>query len=203
MPSERRPHRPVIQACRGASLVTVMAILVIVSLLGTVAMDLARLGERSSRNERQSQWAWQGAQAALEDAELELTHASDSPRSSLFSRQASALFTPGCGQQGWGKGLCSTSAGESVPIWLSLDLVRDASHMTELGEFTGRSAQAAAVLPPGFTKPRYLIEAIADPELFADRDPRTAPGVVYRVTAVGFGASHDNAAVIQAIYRTE
>ena len=168
-----------------------------------MAIDLAHLGERSSRNERQSQWAWQGAQAAIEDAELELTHAAGSTRSSLFSRQGHPLFVPGCGQQGWGKGLCSTAAGEPVPVWLSLDLTKNTSHMTELGEFTGRSAQAATVAPPGFNRPRYLIEAIADPELFADRDPRTAPGVVYRVTAVGFGASTDTAAVIQAIYRTE
>lgn len=180
-----------------------MAILVVVSLLGTVAMDLALLGERSSRNERQLNSAWQGAQAALEDAELELTHAPGSTRSAVFSRQGNPLFVPGCGQQGWAKGLCSTAAGESVPVWLSLDLTKNAARMAELGEFTGRSAQAATVAPPGFSKPRYLIEAMADPELFADRDPRVAPGVVYRVTAVGFGASSDNAAVIQAVYRTE
>ena len=58
-----RPSRPNRQA--GASLIVVLLLLVIVSILGAGAAQIATMGERSARNDRDMQVAWQSAEAAL------------------------------------------------------------------------------------------------------------------------------------------
>lgn len=57
---------------RGASLLMVMMILVIVSILGVSGVQLALMSEKGARNDRDMQMAWQSAEAALQDAEFDL-----------------------------------------------------------------------------------------------------------------------------------
>ena len=74
---------------RGASLIVVLMLLVIVSLLGVASMQISMLSERAARSDRDMQLAWQGAEAALVDAEIELQE----PNNYADSRTAKILTT--------------------------------------------------------------------------------------------------------------
>ena len=57
----------------GASLIMVMMILIVVSLLGVSGAQIGLMSERGARNDRDIQMAWQAAEAALIDAEFDMT----------------------------------------------------------------------------------------------------------------------------------
>ena len=74
---------------RGLSLIVVMLILIVVSVLGVGGIQISMMGERSTRNERDMQVAWQGAEAGLIDAEFDiegLPVASTNKRNTIFKR---------------------------------------------------------------------------------------------------------------------
>lgn len=192
----------------GAALMTVMMVLIIVSMLGLAAVEITVMSERGSRNDRDLQLALQAAEAALADAAYDIdgTGAVAVSRPEVFAIDSSADFQEGCGDaaSGHGKGLCMPAlAGQ--PVWLTVDFTAPParSRAVSLGEFTGRSFASAedggsqGVLPAA--KPRYVIEAVPDGEVFTDLRRKT--GYVYRVTAMGFGPRQDIQAVLQMVYR--
>jgi type IV pilus assembly protein PilX len=181
------------QAQRGASLIMVMLILVVVSLLGVGGAQIALMSERGARNDRDQQMAWQAAEEALIDAEYELGGpAGSSSRKALFNSVNFTAFVPGCGT-GTNAGLCTRVANK--PAWLTVDFteVGSSAHATEFGFFTSRSFAAAGVGIQPAKKPRYIIEPEDDPFF---------PGkILYRITAMGFGPRADIQAVLQTLYR--
>lgn len=193
---------------RGASLLMVMLIMIVVSILGIGGAQIALMGERSARNDRDHQVAWQSAEAALLEAEFDIR----GPNSSADSRQSSAfsspvpskyLFQEGCGgsSSGVSKGLC-LPATSGKPVWLTANFTADTSPTTEFGDFTGREFDAGGLGIKPAHKPRYLIELIDDPETFSE----LAIGkkkYLYRVTAMGFGPRQDIQAVVQMVFRKE
>ena len=193
---------------RGAALMTVMMVLIIVSMLGLSAIEIAVMSERGSRNDRDLQLALQAAEAALADAAYDIdgTGTVASSRPEVFASDSSADFREGCGDaaSGHGKGLC-VPALAGTPVWLTVDFSAPParSRTVSLGEFTGRSFAAAeagsskGVMPA--MRPRYIIEAVPDGEAFTDLRRKT--GYVYRVTAMGFGPRQDIQAVLQMVYR--
>ena len=223
-----QPFRcPPKSAQNGASLIIVLLILVVVSILGVGGAQIALMAERGSRNDRDMQMAWQAAEAALVDAELDLTTpasgASSPARGALFgmtfvgtparSVQSEKVdvnnFTAGCGtktsvnaagQPIWG--LCSLPA-TGKPAWLTVNFTDSSSNATtvEFGTYTGRTFAAGSLGAQPVQAPRYVIEAIQD-DGAASRD-KTAPEVnyVYRVTSMGFGPRQDIQAVVQMVYR--
>ncbi len=50
---------------RGASLIMVMMILVVVSILGISAVQVSMMSERGARNDRDGQVSWQAAEAGV------------------------------------------------------------------------------------------------------------------------------------------
>ena len=194
-------------AQRGASLIMVMLVLVIVSLLGVGGAQIALMGERSARNDRDQQIAWQAAEAALIDAEADMIDPTASPtttRQPLFDAKNQISFYAGCGTAtsvttGKSLGLCALNTDRTVkPAWLTADFTdTGASAMTtEYGTFTGRSFAAGGKGIQPALKPRYVIEVLPDP--YGDKSD---PKFLYRVTAMGFGPRADIQAVLQMIYR--
>ena len=199
---------------RGAALVVVLLLLVIVSLLGVGAMRITMMAERSARNDRDMQMAWQAAEAALLDAEMDI-HGAD-PGSgavpgnrSAFLKSSAAHFVDGCGSASDGNevvGLCAlTTSGK--PAWLTVDFNDDSSsaQTVALGTYTGRtfvsgssSGSLLGVRPS--RAPRYVIEPIPDPLLCSDLSKPCVENV-YRITGMGFGPRPDIQVVTQAIYR--
>lgn len=186
---------------RGMSLVIVLIILAVVSLLGVAAIQIAGMSVRSARNDRDQQIAWQSAEAALIDAEFDLFGPTPSSRRDLFGNKPDlTAFALGCGTSGNSVGLC-IPADTGRPAWMTVDFeaTGSAAPTAALGAFTDRSFPAGGPGIQPAQAPRYIIEAIRDPN---DRDlSSTEPKYIYRVTAMGFGPRMDIQAVLQMIYR--
>ena len=194
-------------AQRGASLIMVMLVLVVVSLLGVGGAQIALMGERSARNDRDQQVAWQAAEAALIDAEADMIDPTASPtttRQAVFDAKNQIAFYSGCGTATSATtvkslGLCALNTDRTTkPAWLTADftITGSTAMTTEYGQFTGRSFAAGGKGIQPALKPRYVIEVIPDP--YGDKSD---PKFIYRVTAMGFGPRADIQAVLQMIYR--
>jgi type IV pilus assembly protein PilX len=184
----------------GVSLIIVLMLLVIVSILGAGAAQIALMGERGARNDRDMQVAWQAAEAALMDAEFDIHGPGTASRQAVFtSMQNTNSFLPDCGDSGNSKGLC-TLAPTGKPAWLTVDFTAITGAKTAaFGEFTGRTFQAGNTGIQPSQVPRYVIEPIEDP---ANRDLSGAnTSYIYRVTSMGFGPRADIQGVAQIIYR--
>lgn len=195
---------------QGATLVVTLLFLMVVLLLGIAASHIALQGEKSSRNDRDHQIAFQAAEAALLDAEMDIEHSPDASRSRshLFSGDSTLGF-PGSddqvcfsGEQNIFLGLCRHVEKESDSAWRRVDFL-DAGTQTmqsvPYGRFTGQSFQTGQGSLPA-RPPRYIIE------LLPYRKPGTSadkPHYFYRVTAVGFGARETTQIALQTFYRKE
>lgn len=189
---------------RGVSLIVVLILLVIISILGIGAAQLSMMGERGSRNERDLQIAWQGAEAALMDAEFDMRGPGTSSRMDVFTKNDSSAFVVGsCGTSGNSTGLCDPSNVTGKPLWLSTDLAANEPAATLYGTFTNRAFTAGAEGLQPAKKPRYIIEVLPDKNAFGDASGRADRKFVYRVTAMGFGPRADIQAVTQMLFRKE
>lgn len=193
----------------GISLIIVLLLLVIVSILGVGAAQIASMGEKSARNDRDLQVAWQAAESALMDAQCDLDPANTganattpcpATRSALFATPNTNAFVNGCGTSGTSRGLCALNT-TGKPAWLTVDftVVGNNAATTPFGLFTGRSFASGATGIQPSKPPRYVIEPIEDP---VNRDLTGGNlSYIYRVTAMGFGPRGDIQAMTQIIYR--
>lgn len=201
MPRHSTLHRPTAYRQRGASLIMIMLILIVVSIVGVGGIQIAMMSERSARNDRDMQVAWQAAEEGLIDAENDITGPATSTRRDKFDSKNISVFIAGCGT-GDAVGLCSmVTSGK--PAWLTVDFTSN-TNTAYLGQFTSRtlpnagSAASKGVQP--FRAPNYVVEPIADTWL--ERNMSVPSSLyVYRVTAMGFGPRQDIQAVVQMIYR--
>lgn len=189
---------------RGASLIVVMVLLVVIAGLGFSAVQISLMGERSARNDRDYQVAWQSAEAALMDAEFDIRgpNTSGTARMGSFSTNNIIDFVAGCGTSGTTKGLCMP-ATSGKPVWLVVDFTdtSNSAPTAQFGTFTGRSfaAGTAGLMPR--RAPRYMVEALPDTAAHGDASIGAAAKYVYRVTAMGFGPRDDIQAVMQMLFR--
>ena len=181
----------------GISLVIVMIFLVILSVLGISAMQGSTLSSRIARNEADRNLAFQAAEAALRDGELDARNlkVDITPCAAGAVGCRSVLIKGGSGgtndfNSTCADGLCCTVAicGTTVstlPVWTDATkwAATGATGATvRYGTYTGATA-----LPVVFRQPRYLIEYFAK-----------AQAPVYRVTAVGFGANESTQVMLQS-----
>ena len=190
----RRSHT----GSRGMAMIMVLLVLVVCTLLGVGGAQIAMMSEKSARSDRDMQLAWQSAESALMDAELDMT-SSISSRSGLFDGKSTNPFVNGCGTSGTSVGLCATTL-TGKPAWLTVDFTATGSSAptAAFGQFTGRAFTSGSAGVQPAKPPRYVIEIIPDPTPY---DQSQAQPMVYRVTAMGFGPRPDIQAVIQMIYR--
>lgn len=210
-------------AQRGVSLIIVLLLLVIVSMLGVASMQIATMSERAARNDRDMQLAWQSAENALVDAEIDLT----GPNAAGTSRTAAIQAGPqvpesGCTTTGTWRGFCAAkTSGSTKPSWLQVSFTDTSSTAptVALGAFTGRafsnagSADGTGIQPA--LAPRYIFEDVSAFDTTnaggnqvgsqyasgATAGSKAAAGRVYRVTAMGFGPRSSTQAVLQTVYR--
>lgn len=180
---------------QGISLVIVMIFLVILSVLGISAMQGSTLSSRIARNEADRNLAFQAAEAALRDGELDARNlkvditecaSGDLGCRAIVIDRASG-FNDSCTD-----GLCCSSpsagcgtAATVLPVWSVATRWDAGGSSVRYGLYTG-----ATPLPVVFRQPRYLLE------YFAKTD---AP--VYRITAVGFGANETTQVMLQSTIR--
>lgn len=204
VPGIRPTQRPGRAAHEGASLMVVLILLIVVSLLGVGGIQIATMGERGARNDRDQQIAWQAAEAALVDASIDLnpTGLSGGTRTSTFGPVTDAsAFVLNCGTSGNSRGLCAENAA-GKPAWLNVDFLNTGTNAATVawGSFTGRGNFPSGSGLKSYQAPRYVIEAIKDPTEVQTKGI-VESRYVFRVTAMGFGPRQDIQAVMQMIYR--
>lgn len=192
----------------GMTLVATLLILLVVLMLSIAASQIAIQGEKTSRNDRDHQIAFQAAEAALLDAEMDIEKSPDvsRSRSDLFSNTSAVGFPSeagaacGSGEQNRFLGLCHHSEIGSVPIWHIVNFIDDAASTNSsvpYGRFTGQSFHTAnGSLPQKL--PRYIVELMQYKTVGSRADETS---YFYRITAVGFGASETTQVALQTVYR--
>jgi type IV pilus assembly protein PilX len=210
----RRPHSFGARQ-RGLTLIVVMLILAVVMILGVGGAQIALLGERSTRYDRDYLVASQAAEAALMDAEYDIgingpTAATtiSTTRSALFTQTNTMLFQPGCGSSGNSLGLCTAALPGTKPVWATVDfLATSQPTYVSFGAFTGRSYQNALQNGGGGIQPalppRYVIEVVPDKGNGNNAGAVGGQQVawMYRITAIGFGPRQEVQVVMQISYR--
>lgn len=188
---------------RGFSLITTLILLVVVTILGVGSAQMVLQAEKSTRFERDSQIAFQAAEAALLDAEFDIRgpNASTNQRTATFVSGSVVGFVDGCGT-GVARGLCNPSGSGQKPVWYNVDFQDQSTNAVtvKFGDFTGRtfSTGTSGIRPE--ILPHYIIEVIPDPT--PGSNASTKP-TLFRVTAMGFGPRKSTQAVVQMIFRKE
>lgn len=183
-------RKHLIQRERGATLVTVLFLMLAVLMMSVSSTRASLAAVKSARHERDRHVAHQSAQAALVDAERDIAGAAGpaSPRTALFVAANASAFVAGCAGTAEHAGLCRLVPAPGIPAWQAADLAGTSS--VEYGRFTGAAMPTGAGLLPA-RPPRYIVELLDYPAA----DP------VYRITAIGFGAGEATRVVLQGHYR--
>ena len=194
---------------RGFSLITTLILLIVVTVLGLAASRIVLMSEKTSRFDRDTQIAFQAAEAALVDAEIDIQGTKDaagnyasSLRMDKFnaSDRTASAFPVGCGT-GTGaegkRGMCKQTVG-TKPVWYVVDFTDDSADAktVKFGDFTGRQFAAGLTGIRPEMAPRYIIEVIPD----ASPSARLSD-VLYRITAMGFGPRKETQVVLQVVFR--
>lgn len=191
---------------RGAMIVTLI-LLMLVLMLGLAAGQASLQSLKTAGYERDREIAFQAAEAALRDAELDIEDSPDASRSRshIFSRYSAQGFPAA------NDAPCNSGAGNiylglcrhvpAAAAWQAAEFSDDAvaTQSVAYGTFTGRQLQVAGGTLPA-RLPRYTIE------LFSYNRPGESAERVsyfYRITAVGFGTRPTTQVALQAFYRKE
>ena len=184
---------------RGASLIVVLIMLSAIFILVAFGSRLTLLGEKSARNDRDRQIAFQAAEAALSDAEIDLMgpNTADNRRVCDIHSRKVDLFTEGCGNTTLDRGLCATNTSATDPLFKLVDFddTSNTRRYASLGDFTGRNvgfSTGNSALPAQL--PRYIIETI----------PFNIPGgspnaKAFLVTALGYGLNVQTQVMLQSV----
>ena len=180
----------------------VMLILVIVSLLGIGGIQVSMMGERSARNDRDYQLAWQAAEVGLLDAQFDMEGedgiAAGRP---IFNGTDTLIFLDGCGNTGNSRGLCA-AVTTGKPAWLTAGFTDTSatSNTVAVGTFSTHTFATGSVGVQPSKAPRYIIEPVVDRIGSKTLDGKPAP-LSYRVTSMGFGPRDDIQAAVQMLFR--
>lgn len=202
----KTPFTPRLAPQRGVTLVVVLLILVVVTVLGIGGAQIALLGERATRFDRDYLIASQSAEAALMDAEFDIRGPGTSTRKDSFNQTDFGNFVEGCGNSGTVRGLCMPNADTAKPVWATVDFLDESNsaHTVKYGTFTGRAFELAGdgkgIRPA--REPRYIIELVDDAGPGGNAAGRKT-SKMYRITAIGFGPRSDIQVVMQTAFRKE
>jgi type IV pilus assembly protein PilX len=199
-----RPPRPPVP--RGIALVTALIMLLVISVLAVAGARLAINSKRMASNQRDRDLALQAAEAALQDAEMDIQGVTaPTSRSALFSTTDLNVmpFVAGCnvGTAAGAafQGLCDPIL-DGTPNWMTVNFAQTgaAARTVAYGTFTGRTFPTTpnGLLPAAL--PRYIIEPIQDRSPGASTERQQ---YLFRVTAVGFGANPATRVMLQSYYR--
>lgn len=191
----------------GSSLIVVLIMLTVIFAMGVTAARLSLFGERAGRNDRDRQIAFQGAESALLDAELDIfgPNTSANKRVCKFDSLVVAEFIEGCGT-GANAGMCLNGAApgdawKSVKTnYLSESGTASGNLTIEYGQFTGQTLpKGSSGLPAKL--PRYTIEAVRYAGTGATNDSvaSTKTEYAFLVTAMGFGTRPESQVMLQAL----
>jgi type IV pilus assembly protein PilX len=195
---------------KGASLIVVLLVLLVVTVVGISGAQLALLGERSARHDRDMQIAFESAEAAVVDAENDIrnrgTSGCGSLRGSKFTTVDNMTIPLGsCLTTTGERGICAPAASPDLkPTWATADFLDESSGAptAEYGDYTCSNFEIGGGVKPA-RAPRYLVEVMKDVTPGGDASAPQASATIYRITAMGFGPRVDTRAVVQVEFRKE
>jgi type IV pilus assembly protein PilX len=193
------------------ALVFVLIMMSIIFVIAAVTSRIATMGERASRNDRDRQIAFQAAEAALSDAELDIM----GPASAGATRVSMFWDTPTddtCSTDFANntRGLCpplAPQSGDADLRQMYLRILNNADTSTrswvEFGDYTNRTGDFAVAsssntgaLPSQL--PRYIVEKTS--VSFRNRSAAAGqPKNAFLVTAIGYGLQPTTQVLLQAL----
>lgn len=203
----RRPQTASPQQQRGMALVFVLIMVSIIFVIAAVSSRVVTLGERAARNDRDRQTAFQAAEAALSDAEIDIMgpNASTEQRVAMFGTFGA---DEGCSNGATTRGFCGALASDAYK-----SIFKDGwsgRRYATFGEFTGRTTfwddgevrysdfavSSSGALPVQL--PRYIIEKSAIN--YRNRAATAGkPFDAFVITAIGYGIQPGTQVVLQAV----
>ena len=180
---------------RGLSLITALLFMVATLILGVSVMSINVMQERMIGNTKDHDLAMQAAEAALRDAELDVSE----------NIGAATLFKEDCEN-----GLCIPPSKRATPSPLPVhavagfDWTSDAK-VRKYRQYTNRGARPIAEFPTVASQPRYVIERLgamgnAGNSVVVGFSSSSDGGTAYRITARATGARGDTVVILQSIY---
>lgn len=169
---------------RGASLVIALIFLIVLTILGLVALRSSTLHERMAGNDRDRAVAFEAAEAALRDAELDI----------LRNLTAASPFDADCTN-----GLC-IPATVATPNWEQVPWTDETSRVYGVASGAGDYPLDVA------QQPRYIVELLPDlpagagNSMNANARSSTSGGTAYRITARGWGRRDTTQVMLQSVY---
>lgn len=211
--------RPYPRRQRGMALIIVLGMMSVIFVIAAISVRLTMLSERSARNDRDRQIAFQAAEAALADAELDIMgpNSAGNKRCSIRSNHLEGYFVTGCGTSTTDKtrGLCEMNPATASPLYTQINFeeTTDSSRRyATFGEFTGRSANFKDQAAGGMSArtPRYIIEVVnyvATVQAVPNPVPTGFVAVpeaglseqAFLITGVGYGTSDNTKVMLQAM----
>ena len=223
MTHHRFSHMPP-RGQRGIALVFVLLMVIIAITAALFAARLTLLGDKAARNDRDRQIAFQAAEMALNDAELDIMDADlalatgSKARGCKFANPTAAFVVePGCSADSNRRGVCGVNAAimasPSVPFYKQVNWedTNDSTRTYALfGEFTGRSSQlttgdgTAVVAPPKPAKPpkSLIVQAPNKPQILLGAGRTFQVQGAYKIYAIGYGSNPDTKVMLEGeIYK--
>lgn len=191
---------------RGLAIVFVLIMLAIATSVAVISARTTLLGERSSRNDRDRQIAFQGAEMALNDAELDIMDPTTARGCKFGTHQIAA--GEGCSATADARGLCGPkpSLGDK-PLYkdVNWDDTSASRAYVNFGEFTDRASSLQAgpgIAGAPYAKPKYIIVqtglTAVVPYDGGRRQFETRNA--YRVYALGYGVSKETQVMLEAVF---
>jgi type IV pilus assembly protein PilX len=188
---------------RGIALVFVLIMMTIVTAMAVISARITLLGERSARNDRDRQVAFQSAEMALNDAELDIMDP-NSDRGCQFGTPV-MVGGEGCSTGATTRGVCGVKpALGDTPIYkdLNWEATGTSRAYVNFGEFTGRtSGLQTNTFAATAAAPKYIIVQTTLPVVvpFDSGKRQYETTNAYRVYALGYGASRDTQVMLEAV----
>ncbi len=185
-------------AQRGLSLVTTLLFMVAALMLGVSVLSVNVMQEKTIGNTKDRDLALQAAEAALRDAELDLTTSvtgfvfSEDCTSGLCVPPSQRVTTP------------LSQSIEQVVDWAWSDTPTDRKYRF-YGQATG-GAKFPGIKNTDAAQPRYVIEKVGSlnapsgESMKLGINPSSAAGTGYRITARAVGAREETVVILQSMY---
>lgn len=212
--------------CRPQRGLALVFVLLMMTIAITAALFVARstlLGDKAARNDRDHQIAFQAAELALNDAELDIMDATlalapgSKARGCKFGNKDIAFYPePSCSANSERRGFCELpiqAPGAAKPMYqvINWEDTNDATRVyVKYGEFTGRSDGfktgdgSTSVKPPEPAKPpKYIIVQSTPAKVQILRNKQTFEiEAAYKVYALGYGVNPNTKVMLEGeIYK--
>ena len=189
MTARRQRIRPGVARQSGISLFPAMMFLLVLAVLGIGAMNSAVMEEKMVGNTKDTNLAFQMAEAGLRDAETDIVN----------NITAATVFSGACAN-----GLCTPPSTWATPTSTDISKAIDwtnAGLTRGYGVYTGAPALAAVA-----TQPVYVVERLSRLPKGPGRSvgmgvaPPPSAGTVYRITVLATGARAETRVILQSTY---